>query len=63
MAKNYYTIREIRSVVFNDLVSMSLILKLINNNKIPADRYGGRILIPKNWVKETIEKSGGFFDE
>jgi len=62
MAKNYYSLKEIRSIVFNDMISMSLILKLVNNNEIPSERYGGRILIPTHWVQETIEKSGGSFD-
>lgn len=56
-SKPYYSIQEVRSMVFGNGISTSLIQKMILKNEIPSERYGGRVLIPQYWVHTKIEEA------
>lgn len=50
----YYSLKEVRNIVFNNGVSISLLQNLVRSDSIPCLRLGGRILIPTYWVEEQI---------
>jgi len=50
----YYSLKQVRKIVFNDGVSISLLQNLVKADIIPCVRLGGRILIPIYWVEEQI---------
>ena len=55
--QNYYSLKQVRRLVFNELLSISLIQKMVNANVIPHERYGGRILVPRYWVENKIKEA------
>lgn len=57
LEKNYYSLSEVRLIVFNNGVSISLLQNLIKKNEIPCERYGGRILVPRFWLVKKINEA------
>lgn len=52
----FYTISEVRRLVFGDKISVASLLSLIHSNKIPAERITPRrYLIPAFWVREKLD--------
>lgn len=68
--RKWYTPEEIRTIVFDGLVSIGTVRNMCVRGDIPSERIGGavdkngkptrrRILIPASFVKEMLKKSEG----
>lgn len=57
--KKWYSLKEVRKIVFDDAISLSSLQKLVKSGVIEAERYGNRILIPRKWVEKEIHKAIG----
>ena len=58
--KYWWTLREVREVVFNNSIAIATLQKLVNEEKIPCNRFGTRkIFIPDWWVQEQMRAGGG----
>lgn len=54
--RNFYSVKEVREIVYNGNISNTTLHKLINTNKIPCIQLNKRRLIPASWVEEEIAK-------
>ena len=56
VARNYYTVKEAREIVFNNNISLTTLHKLMNKNVIPFTQLCRKRLTPAWWVDMEIEK-------
>ncbi len=54
--RNFYTVKEVRELVYDNCVSITTMHKLINAKQIPAVQLCKKRLIPARWVEKEIEK-------
>ncbi len=54
--RNYYTVREIRELVFDCQLSVTTIHKLMNTNQIPYVQLCRKRLVPAWWAEAEIKK-------
>lgn len=53
--RNYYTVKEVRALVFNDLLSLTTLHNLMKKGEIPYTNYCRKRLIPAWWAEQAIE--------
>lgn len=54
--RNYYTVKEVRKLVFDEQISLSTLHKLMNENKIPYIQLCRKRLVPAWWTENEIKK-------
>lgn len=59
LEKKWYSLKEVREIVFDNSISLSSLQKLVKNGNVASVRYGNRILIPRFWVEKEIAKAIG----
>ena len=53
--KYWWTLKEVREIVFSNSIAAATLQKLVNEKKIPSNRFGTRkIFIPDWWVQEQL---------
>ena len=53
--KYWWTLKEVREIVFSNSIAAATLQKLVNEEKIPSNRFGTRkIFIPDWWVQEQL---------
>lgn len=58
--KYWWTLKEVREIVFSNSIASATLQKLVNENKIPSERFGTRkIFIPDWWVQEQLTNGRG----
>ena len=61
--KNFYQVKDVRQVVFDNQVSNGTIMNMIHRGEIPTIRLMTRYLIPAWWVEQQLaiaRGEGGF---
>lgn len=61
--KNYYTLKEVRSIVYSNNLSLTTLAKLAREGKIPVLRYSSKILVPGKWVEAMVKESQELADK
>lgn len=61
--RNFYTVKEVRELVYNNNLSISTIHKLIKQDVIPYTQLCRKRLIPAWWVEDQIQKGRECPDE
>ena len=54
--KNFYDIDELHSKVFQGTITKPHIYKLVAKGDIPSRKFGARILIPAQWVRQITSE-------
>lgn len=54
--RNFYTVKEMRELVYDNNISITTLHKLMNNNVIPFTQLCRKRLIPAWWVEQEIQK-------
>ena len=57
MEKLYYTPKEVRTLIFDNHLSISSIMCLIHNGQIESVRFNHKFFIPKSFVERMIAKA------
>lgn len=56
-ARSWWTLKEVREIVFGNNIAPSTLSRFTRENIIPSKRVGSRVYIPDWWVKE-MQKNG-----
>ena len=57
--KLYFTVKDIRQILFSNQISKATIMTMIKNDEIPTLRLRRRYLVPRWWVELQVEKAIG----
>lgn len=57
--RNFYTVKEVREIVFSNNLSATTLHKLIRAGEIPSETFCSKKLIPAWWVEEKIKQGRG----
>lgn len=58
--KYWWTLKEVRTTVFSNSIAVTTLQKMVNEKKIPSERFGIRkIFIPDWWVQEQLTNGKG----
>lgn len=57
--RNFYSVKEVRQLVFNGLLSIGTLHKKIADGEIPAIALCKKRLIPASWVEAQIASARG----
>ncbi len=57
--KIFYSVTEVRSIVFADGISKSTLMTMLHNGTIPCEKFMNRYFVPCWWVDEQIAKATG----
>lgn len=55
--KVYYTLEEVRNMVFSNNISKTTMRKLAIEKKIPTVQIFSKRFVPKYWVEKALEKA------
>ena len=57
--KIYFSVNEVRRIVFDNGISKSSLMTMLHNGTIPCERFMNRYFVPCWWVDEQIAKATG----
>lgn len=57
LTKKYYSIGEVRKLVYDNEVAVTTLVNYTHLGKIPSVKYNRKIFIPVWWVKEALENA------
>ena len=57
--KIYYSVTEVRNIVFGNGISKSTLMTMLHNGTIPCEKFMNRYFVPVWWVDEQVAKATG----
>ena len=57
--KIYFSVNEVRRIVFDNGISKSSLMTMLHNGTIPCEGFMNRYFVPCWWVDEQIAKATG----
>lgn len=55
--RHYYTVKEIRTLIYDDQISITTLHKLMNSGRIPFIELCRKRLIPAVWADKELERA------